>query len=122
MIKDKSILNNLNEIGKRIVEQKKKYPYIVDGSDGSILTENKLRKKIEKELSNEKIKKIKKILKKPKVNNKPEFTIDISKPLTFIEPDNPNLIKKKEEFNRLIDEKEREKQKEYRSGLGAFFK
>jgi hypothetical protein len=122
MIKDKSILNNLNEIGKRIVEQQDNSPYIVDGSDGSILTENQLRKKIEKELSNEKIKKIKKILKKPKVNNKPEFTIDISKPLTFIEPDNPNLIKKKEEFNRLIDEKEREKQKEYRSGLGAFFK
>lgn len=122
MIKDKSILNNLNEIGKRIVEQQDNSPYIVDGSDGSILTENQLRKKIEKELSNEKIKKIKKILKKPKINNKPEFTIDISKPLTFIEPDNPNLIKKKEEFNRLIDEKEREKQKEYRSGLGAFFK
>jgi hypothetical protein len=122
MIKDKSILNNLNEIGKRIVEQQDNSPYIVDGSDGSILTENQLRKKIEKELSKEKIKKIKKILKKPKVNNKPEFTIDISKPLTFIEPDNPNLIKKKEEFNRLIDEKEREKQKEYRSGLGAFFK
>ena len=122
MIKDKLILNNLNEIGKRIVEQQDNSPYIVDGSDGSILTENQLRKKIEKELSNEKIKKIKKILKKPKVNNKPEFTIDISKPLTFIEPDNPNLIKKKEEFNRLIDEKEREKQKEYRSGLGAFFK
>ena len=122
MIKDKSILNNLNEIGKRIVEQQDNSPYIVDGSDGSILTENQLRKKIEKELSNEKIKKIKKILKKPKVNNKPEFTIDISKPLTFLEPDNPNLIKKKEEFNRLIDEKEREKQKEYRSGLGAFFK
>ena len=122
MIKDKSILNNLNEIGKRIVEQQDNSPYIVDGSDGSILTENQLRKKIEKELSKEKIKKIKKILKKPKVNNKLEFTIDISKPLTFIEPDNPNLIKKKEEFNRLIDEKEREKQKEYRSGLGAFFK
>lgn len=122
MIKDKSILNNLNEIGKRIVEQQDNSPYIVDGSDGSILTENQLRKKIEKELSNEKIKKIKKILKKPKINNKPEFTIDISKPLTFIEPDNPNLIKQKEEFNRLIDEKEREKQKEYRSGLGAFFK
>ena len=122
MIKDKSILNNLNEIGKRIVEQQDNSPYIVDGSDGSILTENQLRKKIERELSNEKIKKIKKILNKPKINNKPEFTIDISKPLTFIEPDNPNLIKKKEEFNRLIDEKEREKQKEYRSGLGAFFK
>ena len=122
MIKDKSILNNLNEIGKRIVEQQDNSPYIVDGSDGSILTENQLRKKIEKELSNEKIKKIKKILHKPKIKNKSEITIDISKPLTFLEPDNPNLIKKKEEFNRLIDEKEREKQKEYRSGLGAFFK
>ena len=44
MIKDKSILNNLNEIGKRIVEQQDNSPYIVDGSDGSILTENQLRK------------------------------------------------------------------------------
>lgn len=60
MIKDKSILNNLNEIGKRIVEQQDNSPYIVDGSDGSILTENQLRKKLKKNFPMKKLRKLKK--------------------------------------------------------------
>lgn len=122
MIKDKSILNNLNSIGKRIVELQDNSPYIVDGSDGTIITENQLRKKIEKEIAETNIKKNKKKLDKAKPKNQINVKIDISKPLSLVDHDNQNLLNQKRELNRLIEEKEKEKEKEYRSGLGVFFK